>query len=142
MLNHTGTNEYLVFQLKSNIKTKSYFYPLNLSTQVKTYYVYILKCSDNSYYTGVTNNIDRRLEEHINGINPNAYTYIRRPVELVFCKEFKDIKLAISFEKQIKSWSRKKKEAMIEGRWEDLPELAKCRNSTSHLNFKPGFDSA
>ena len=105
---------------------------------MNTYYVYILKCSDNSYYTGVTNNVDKRFEEHQLGINPNAYTFSRRPVELVFCKKFKDIKLAIAFEKQVKSWSRKKKEALIVGNWEALHELAKCRNSTSHKNFKNG----
>lgn|SRR5690554_1162267 len=94
---------------------------------MKTYYVYILKCSDNSYYTGVTNNIERRLLEHTSGFNVDCYTYNRRPLELVFVTEFNDINQAIAFEKQVKGWSRKKKEAIINNRWEDLPELSKNR---------------
>jgi putative endonuclease len=80
---------------------------------MKKYYVYILKCSDKSYYTGITNNIERRLDEHNEGINDNAYTHDRRPVELVFTMEFNDVNEAIAFEKQVKGWSRKKKEAII-----------------------------
>ena len=89
------------------------------------YYVYILKCSDNSYYTGITNDLLRRVDEHNDGINPTCYTYNRRPVELVFSSEFIDVNLAISFEKQVKGWSRKKKEAIIRGDWNLLPELSK-----------------
>jgi putative endonuclease len=81
---------------------------------MKTYYVYILKCSDDSYYTGVTNNLDRRVTEHSEGIYKKSYTFKRRPVQLVFCETFNDINKAIAFEKQIKSWSKKKKEALIE----------------------------
>ena len=89
------------------------------------YYVYILKCSDNSYYTGITNDLLRRVDEHNDGITPTCYTYNRRPVELVFSSEFIDVTLAISFEKQVKGWSRKKKEAIIRGDWNLLPELSK-----------------
>jgi putative endonuclease len=79
---------------------------------MKYYYVYILKCSDSSYYTGLTNNIERRFQEHQSGENSTSYTFKKRPVELVFCEEFLDVNQAISFEKQIKGWSRKKKEAI------------------------------
>ncbi|QOW09152.1 GIY-YIG nuclease family protein [Kaistella flava (ex Peng et al. 2021)] len=89
------------------------------------YYVYILKCSDNSYYTGITNDLCRRIEEHNNGVNPTCYTHNRRPVHLAFSSEFIDVNLAILFEKQIKGWSRKKKEAIINGDWNLLPELSK-----------------
>jgi len=110
---------------------------------MKKYYVYILKCSDNSYYTGVTNNVERRLLEHESGINPECYTFKRRPLELVFCNEFQEIKQAIAFEKQVKGWSRKKKEAIINGNWQLLNSLAACKNSSTHKNFrKDGFDSA
>jgi putative endonuclease len=95
---------------------------------MKRYYVYILKCSDNSYYTGVTNDIERRLNEHNLGLNKESYTYNKRPLNLVFYTEFK----AISFEKQVKGWSRKKKEAIINDRWEDLKKLSECSNKTSH----------
>ena len=101
---------------------------------MKTYYVYILKCTDNSYYTGITNNMDKRLFVHQKGMNKSCYTFSRRPVELKFAHQFKYVLNAIAFEKQIKCWSRKKKEALINNRWELLPELSKCLNETSHLN--------
>ena len=91
---------------------------------MKLYYVYIVKCSDNSYYTGVTNDLESRINEHNDGLNPESYTYKRRPVELVFHYEFNDINQAIDFEKQVKGWSRKKKEALINGDHNLLPELA------------------
>lgn len=98
---------------------------------MKTFYVYILKCSDGSYYTGVTNNLERRLAEHKEGQNKSCYTYKRRPVELVFCEDFINPNHAIDFEKQIKGWSRKKKEALIGNDFEKLKDLAKCKNSSS-----------
>lgn len=91
---------------------------------MNSYYVYIVKCSDNSYYTGITNDIDRRINEHNDGIKPDSYTYTRRPVELVFNYEFNDVEQAILFEKQVKGWSRKKKEAIINDNWELLPQLS------------------
>lgn len=102
---------------------------------MKLYYVYILKCSDNSYYTGFTNNIERRFSEHNYGLNKECYTYDKRPVELVFCAEFNDVNQAIAFEKQVKGWSRKKKEAIINDKWEDLKKLAECLNESSHKNL-------
>ncbi|WP_339869986.1 GIY-YIG nuclease family protein [uncultured Algoriphagus sp.] len=103
---------------------------------MKIYFVYILKCSDNTFYTGVTNNLERRLAEHSEGIDPFCYTAKRRPLELVFVQEFQEIKEAISFEKQIKGWSKKKKLAMINDEWDKLKELAVCKNETSHKNLK------
>ena len=52
------------------------------------YYTYILRCSDNSYYTGITNNLERRLIEHHKGLNPTCYTFNKRPVELVYQQNF------------------------------------------------------
>jgi len=89
------------------------------------YFVYILLCSDNSYYKGVTNNMERRFYEHENGLNPGSYTHKRRPVKLVCCESFTEIEQAIAFEKQVKGWNRKKKEALINGEWELLPGLSK-----------------
>ncbi len=88
-------------------------------------YVYILKCSDNTFYTGVTSNLTQRLFQHETGYYPNCYTATRRPVELVFYAEFTDINLAIEKEKQIKKWSRAKKVALINGDFDALPNLAK-----------------
>jgi len=92
---------------------------------MKQYFVYILLCSDNSYYTGITNNLDRRLYEHENGTDPKSYTFKRRPVKLVFQEMFTEVIQAIAFEKQVKGWSRAKKEALIKGEWDLLPELSK-----------------
>jgi len=105
---------------------------------MRQYFVYILKCADGSYYTGITNDVDRRFNEHQSGYNRKAYTFRRRPLELVFYLDFPDPVQAIDFEKQVKGWTRKKKEAIIRGDWESLKELAACKNETSHL----GFDSA
>src|SRR5690242_8187036 len=89
------------------------------------YYVYILECADKSYYTGVTNNIDRRLGEHFTSFGQNTYVSKRLPAKLVYCCACHDIKQAIAFEKQIKGWSRKKKEALINEDFELLKELSK-----------------
>ncbi|MDY0987471.1 GIY-YIG nuclease family protein [Flavobacterium sp. CFBP9031] len=102
---------------------------------MKRYYVYILKCSDGSYYTGMTNDINRRLNEHNYGLNQESYTFHKRPLELVFCTDFNDVIQAIAFEKQVKGWSRKKKEAIIKDKWEDLKKLSQCLNKTTHKNF-------
>ena len=103
---------------------------------MKSYQVYIIKCDDDSYYTGVTNDKERRMWEHENGENVGCYTFFRRPLKLVFCEMFFDINQAIAFEKQVKGWSRKKKEAIIEDNWEKLKELSICKNSTSYLNYR------
>ena len=91
------------------------------------YSVYILKCSDGSYYTGVTNYLKRRVQEHIDGINPTCYTYKRRPLELVYYEHYEFIEDAIMREKQIQKWSRKKKEALINNDEAALKQLAKNR---------------
>nr|WP_315174732.1 GIY-YIG nuclease family protein [uncultured Flavobacterium sp.] len=96
---------------------------------MKLSYVYIIKCSDGTYYTGVTSNLAQRLFRHNIGYYPDCYTANRRPLELVFFCEFTDINLAIEKEKQIKKWSRAKKEALINGDFEALANLAKKRFS-------------
>jgi len=80
---------------------------------IKYLYVYIIKCSDGLYYVGITNNLEKRLEEHNNGINKEAFTFYRRPVELKFYERFTNYNLAIEWETRIKKWSAKKKEALI-----------------------------
>jgi len=91
------------------------------------YFVYLLRCSDHSFYAGVTNNVEKRLEEHLQGIDPKCYTFSRRPLELVYRAEFSGITDAIAFEKQIKRWSRKKKEALIDRDQEALEHFSKRR---------------
>ena len=88
-------------------------------------YLYILKCSDDSYYTGVTSNLTQRMYQHESAFYPDCYTASRRPLELVFYAEFTNIGFAIDKEKQIKKWSRAKKEALINGDFDQLLNLAK-----------------
>ena len=97
---------------------------------LKIYYVYILKCSDNSYYTGVTNDVERRVAEHNEGEDTKAYTYRRRPVKLVWLEDFNDIQQAIEKEKQIKGWNRKKKEALINDDFDLILALSNLKNNT------------
>lgn len=101
---------------------------------MKDYFVYILRCSDASYYTGVTNNLDRRLEEHNSGLI-KGYTSKRLPVNLVFSERFSDINDAIRLEKQLKGWSRKKKEALIAGDFYSLVELSKKKSKQDPLLY-------
>ncbi len=91
----------------------------------KLIYLYIVHCSDNTYYTGVTNNLDKRLLEHNLGINKEAYTYTRRPVELLWHEKFSDFDLAFEWETRIKKWSAKKKKALIDGDFDLIKQLAK-----------------
>ena len=103
------------------------------------YFVYIPECSDKSYYTGVTNDLERRLAEHNEGYSPMSYTFKRRPVILKFHQEFNDVLQAIYFEKKIKRWTRAKKRALINGEWDLLKILSECRNAT-HYKYKPDSD--
>lgn len=87
-------------------------------------WMYILKCADGSYYTGSTTNLDGRLYEHQNGLGAK-YTKKRLPVKLAYCEEFERIDDAFYREKQIQGWSRAKKEALIQERYDLLPKLSK-----------------
>jgi putative endonuclease len=101
-------------------------HPMNA---VHNYTVYILECSDLSFYTGITNDMERRLFEHQNGTNKDSYTFSKRPVKLVFTEHFDNPSDAIAFEKQIKGWRRSKKVALINRQWDQLPELSKRYSS-------------
>lgn len=87
-------------------------------------YMYILECSDGSYYTGSTRDLERRIYQHQNGEGA-SYTRKRLPVKLVFQEEFSRIDEAYYREKQVQGWSRKKKQALINGNFDKLPELAR-----------------
>ena len=104
---------------------------------MKLYYVYILKCSDSSYYIGITNDINRRLQEHNSDKNLVAYTFSRRPVELVWFEKFTNPNEAIAKEKQLKGWSRKKKKALINQNWDNLVKLSK-----NYTDFKKSSTSS
>ena len=92
--------------------------------------VYILRCSDGSYYVGHTDDLAERLGAHENG-EFRGYTYRRRPVQLVFAEEFSSRDEAFQCERQIKGWSRRKKEALIKGDWDGLTRLSRAHGSTS-----------
>ena len=88
-------------------------------------FVYILRCADGSYYTGsARDGLDKRIAEHNSG-RYGGYTAKRRPVTLVYSQEFQRITEAINAERQIKGWSRAKKESLIRGDFDALPFLAK-----------------
>lgn len=78
---------------------------------IKDYFVYILECSDGSYYTGVTSNLERRINQHSSGLI-KGYTSSRLPLSLVYSNRFTNVTDAITAEKQIKGWSRAKKQAL------------------------------
>lgn len=88
-------------------------------------WTYILECGDGSYYTGSTIDILRRFTQHKNGEGAN-HTKKHPPVKLVYFEEYPRIDYAFYREKQIQGWSRKKKEALISGKLEQLPEYAKA----------------
>jgi putative endonuclease len=98
---------------------------------MRTYYVYMLRCIDGTFYTGVTNDIERRFHEHSTGHDPSCYTYSRRPLRLAYAGEFQYIDRAINFEKQLKGWSHKKKRAFADGDWPLLKRLAMGRVTDS-----------
>ena len=93
---------------------------------MQNYHVYILKCSDGSYYIGFTSDDESRLVQHQQGI-VDCYTFSKRPVELVFNETFKSKNDAFNRERQIKGWSRQKKEALINQDWELLSQLSKSK---------------
>jgi putative endonuclease len=90
---------------------------------VKRAWVYIQECSDHSYYVGSTTDLAQRIDQHQQG-TLSGYTARRRPVVLKWYGETNDIRYAIAAERQIKGWSRAKKEALIRGDWKALHELS------------------
>ncbi len=94
-------------------------------------YMYILECSDGSYYIGSTIDLDKRLKEHSDGRGAN-HTKKRLPVKLVYAEEYDRIDKAFYREKQIQGWRREKKEALIRGDLGKLNGLAECLNETNY----------
>lgn len=86
--------------------------------------MYILRCSDDSYYVGSTRSVESRFAQHQSG-RGSAYTRERLPVVLVFCEEFESVGEAYAIEKKVQGWSRAKREALIAGRFDLLPALSK-----------------
>lgn len=94
-------------------------------------YMYILLCSDGSYYTGTARfGLEQRVAEH-NAGTYDGYTAKRRPVTLAFSQWFEQVTDAIAAERPVKGWSRAKKEALIRGDFDWLRELSKRRKKSS-----------
>ena len=92
-----------------------------------SFYTYMLKCADGHYYVGHTDNLEARIAGHQSGI-VGGYTKSRQPVELVWSQEFATRYKALAAERQIKGWSRAKKQALIAGDWDLISRLAKSRS--------------
>ena len=86
-------------------------------------FMYILECANGYYYTGSTNDLDGRIEQHLKGEGA-IFTKKYLPVKLVYFEEFQSIEDAFYREKQVQGWSRKKKEALINGFYDKLPDLS------------------
>ncbi|WAK04007.1 GIY-YIG nuclease family protein [Methylobacter sp. YRD-M1] len=91
------------------------------------FWVYILRCADGSYYTGHTDNLEMRIGQHQAG-EYAGYTATSRPLELIWSQECHTREEALLAERQIKGWSRKKKEAMMRGDWEEVSRLAQSKS--------------
>ena len=98
-------------------------------------YTYILECAESSYYVGSTwlKDVDERVRQHNTDDLGAAYTRRRRPVKLVWAAHFESMVEAFAFEKRVQGWSRKKRQALIEGRFDLLPGLS---HSTSQPDLR------
>ena len=97
---------------------------------MKPFFVYILKCHDYSLYTGHTDNLEYRITKHRQG-KIAGYTSSRLPIELVFVQQFPTRDEALCAERQIKGWSRKKKEALVKNNWSRLIELSNYKKRSN-----------
>ncbi|MDE2311200.1 MAG: GIY-YIG nuclease family protein [Betaproteobacteria bacterium] len=102
------------------------------------FYVYILRCSDGSYYTGHTDNLEERIAKHQCGEcgECGGYTSTRLPVELLWSQDCVTREEALAAEQQIKGWNRKKKEAMMRGDWKTVQQIAWGTNNPLPKNLQ------
>jgi putative endonuclease len=97
-------------------------------------FMYILECADETFYTGSTKDLNLRVHQHNQG-NGARYTARRLPVKLVYAEEYERIDQAFNREKQVQNWSHEKKKSLVEGKFDELPRQAGCRN-LSHYKFR------
>jgi predicted GIY-YIG superfamily endonuclease len=102
----------------------------------KPFHVYILLCSDGTYYTGHTDDLDARFAEHESG-KYEGYTKSRRPVKLLWATDFTSRIETLEAEKQIKGWTRAKKEALMNGDFDLIRELAKKKDWIGYVSRNP-----
>ena len=98
------------------------------------YAIYILKCTDGTYYTGLTKELDDPVLEHQMGVYPESYTYGRRPIKLVWSIVTESYQEAFQWEHQIKGWSRVKKAALIRGDIDGIHEIVKDERKRREQN--------
>lgn len=98
-----------------------------------SFYAYMLRCSDGSYYIGHTDALERRIAQHQHGELP-GYTHNRRPVTLIWSQDFPSRIEALEAERQLKGWTRAKKEALAAGDWEAVRFLA-CKSFVRVFGF-------
>lgn len=106
---------------------------------MKSYFVYMVICTDGTFYIGVTNDADRRVAEHNLGLDDGCCTYTRRPVVMVYSQDFHDVIQAIAAEKKLKGWSHAKKSALARGDWKLISALANPRQKR-RLSSESPFD--
>ncbi len=97
---------------------------------MEMFYIYILRCGDGSYYVGHTDDLETRMRQHANR-ERCGYTARRHPLTLVYTCEFSTRLEALERERQIKGWTRAKKEALIRGDWDQLSQLARVGGAPS-----------
>ncbi|MBV8066488.1 MAG: GIY-YIG nuclease family protein [Candidatus Eremiobacteraeota bacterium] len=104
---------------------------------MKTYFVYMVRRADGSFYVGITNNAEFRVAQHNYGSDPKCYTFTRRPVVPVHVAEFAEVWDAIRWEKQLKGWSRAKKLTLVADDWEAIHALARCTGERLAVKARP-----
>ncbi|MHA6523584.1 GIY-YIG nuclease family protein [Tessaracoccus sp. G1721] len=99
-------------------------------------FTYMLECSDGSFYVGSTWDLGERVSQHMAGRGA-TYTSRRRPVRLVWAEEFERVDEAYAMEKRVQGWGREKRIALIEGRYDDLPTLARKGRRAAACEISP-----
>ena len=110
--------------------------------QLMSFWVYVLRCADGSYYTGHTDDLDWRMAQHEQGAIGSCYTCKPPPLVLAFSQSFETREEALSSERQIKGWSRRKKEAMMRGDWLEVSRLSKASTGSVHPSTSSGRTDA
>jgi putative endonuclease len=95
------------------------------------FWMYMLRCSDDSFYVGHTDNIEQRLAQHEQGLITTCYTYWRRPLTVVFAQDFVTREEALAMEQRVKGWSRAKKVALCRRDWKEISRLAKSAHPST-----------
>jgi tRNA(adenine34) deaminase len=107
-----------------------------------SFWLYILRCRDGSYYVGHTDDLERRVAQHRDGAIAGCYTRLKRPLELVFAEPVGTRYEALAAERQVKRWSRPKKEALMGRDGDALKALAACRTTAGNSTASPRTDIA